>query len=104
MIQESNLTVGQISQRLREWIHEVNNALFITKGFLEEIESDSKTRAYMKPHFDHENFVDMIDTVLRSVDRIDRNVQKLRKYAREDLFHESGVPRPTGRGEKVLGS
>ncbi|MEN9811134.1 MAG: hypothetical protein RLZZ488_2701 [Pseudomonadota bacterium] len=95
--------VGQISHRLREWIHDVNNALFITKGFIEEIEADAKSRSYLKPHFDHDNFLEMIETVVRSVDRLDRNVQKLRKYAREDLFVESGVERPTRRGENLNG-
>jgi hypothetical protein len=99
MDQNSNVAVGQISHRLREWIHEVNNALFITKGFLEEIEADSKSRAYLKPHFDHENFLEMIETVVRSVDRIDRNVQKLRKYAKEDVFSENGLERPVRRSE-----
>lgn len=103
MSQNSDLAVGQISHRLREWIHEVNNALFITKGFLEEIEVDAKSRAYLKPHFDHENFVEMIETVARSVDRIDRNVQKLRKYAREDVFSETGVAKPSRRGEALPG-
>ncbi|MEY2987758.1 MAG: hypothetical protein RJB13_1279 [Pseudomonadota bacterium] len=99
MSQEPVQAVGQISLRLREWIHEVNNALFITKGFLEEIEADTKTRAYLKPHFDHENFRDMVDTVARSVDRLDRSVQKLRKYAREEVFNEAGVEPPTRRHE-----
>jgi uncharacterized protein YwgA len=99
MNQDSNFAVGQVSNRLREWIHEVNNALFITKGFLEEIEADAKSRSYLKANFDHENFLEMIETVVRSVDRLDRNVQKLRKYAKEDVFSESGVERPARRGE-----
>jgi len=103
MDQNSKVTVGNISHRLREWIHEVNNALFITKGFLEEIEADAKSRAYLKQNFDHDNFLEMIQTVGRSVERIDRNVQKLRKYAREDVFSESGVERPTRRSENLLG-
>lgn len=99
MSQEPIQAVGQISLRLREWIHEVNNALFITKGFLEEIESDTKSKAYLKPHFDHENFREMVDTVARSVERLDRSVQKLRKYAREEVFSEAGVQPPARRPE-----
>ncbi|NBO38317.1 hypothetical protein EBU99_07015 [bacterium] len=102
MAQESQEAVGQISIRLREWIHEVNNALFITKGFLEEIESDAKSRSYLKPNFDHDNFVEMIETVVRSVDRLDRSVQKLRKYAKEEVFRESGVERPARRHEMIV--
>lgn len=102
MSQDSNVAVGQISHRLREWIHEVNNALFITKGFLEEIEADAKSRTYLKPNFDHDNFLEMIETVVRSVDRIDKNVQKLRKYAKEEVFVQSGVDRPIRRSETIL--
>jgi signal transduction histidine kinase len=102
MDQNSKVAVGNISHRLREWIHEVNNALFITKGFLEEIEADAKSRSYLKSHFDHDNFLEMIQTVSRSVERIDRNVQKLRKYAREDVFNESGVERPSRRSENLV--
>ena len=100
MSQESQQAVGQISGRLREWIHEVNNALFITKGFLEEIEADAKSRAYLRPHFDHANYLEMIETVMRSVERIDFNVEKLRKYAREEVFKESGITKPLRRTEK----
>ncbi len=102
MNQEPQQAVGQISVRLREWIHEVNNALFITKGFLEEIEADAKSKAYLKPHFDHDNFCEMIETVVRSVERLDRNVQKLRKYAKEEVFRENGVA-PVRRSENILG-
>ena len=75
-----------VSSRLREWIHDVNNALFVTKGFLEEIEEEVKCKGYQTEDFDHENFVDMLSTVLRNVEKIDRNLQKLRKYAKEEIF------------------
>lgn len=104
MTQESRQAVGQISIRLREWIHEVNNALFITKGFLEEIESDAKTHAYLKPNFDHNNFNDMIETVVRSVDRLDRSIQKLRRYAKEEVFRETGIDAPMRSNESTLTS
>ena len=102
MSQEPQEAVGQISIRLREWIHEVNNALFITKGFLEEIESDAKSRSYLKANFDHDNFCEMIETVVRSVDRLDSNVQKLRRYAKDEVFRETGVERPARRGETLI--
>ncbi|MEY4064452.1 MAG: hypothetical protein RIR26_660 [Pseudomonadota bacterium] len=102
MQQESQEAVGYISNRLREWIHEVNNALFITKGFLEEIEADAKSKAYLKPHYDHDNFREMIETVGRSVDRIERSVQKLRKYAKEEVFRETGLEIPARRSESTI--
>lgn len=87
-------TVLMVSARLREWIHEVNNALFITKGFLEEISGEVGEKNYLQDSFDHENFLDMLQTVSRSVDRIDLNLQKLRKFAKEELFDATGVKRP----------
>jgi len=87
-------TVLMVSARLREWIHEVNNALFITKGFLEEISGEVEEKTYLQESFDHENFVDMVQTVTRSVDRIDTNLQKLRRFAKEELFEMTGVKKP----------
>jgi nitrogen fixation/metabolism regulation signal transduction histidine kinase len=84
--------VPRISVHLREWIHEVNNALFVTKGFLEEIQADVQDRNYESGDFDHDNFNDMLKTIVRNVERIDQNLQKLRKYAKQDLFEISGVP------------
>jgi hypothetical protein len=88
-------TVVMVSARLREWIHEVNNALFITKGFLEEVSGEVEEKTYLQDAFDHENFLDMLHTVNRSVERIDLNLQKLRKFAKEEIFDESGVKRPS---------
>lgn len=84
-----------VSARLREWIHEVNNALFITKGFLEEISGEVEEKNYLQDSFDHENFVDMLQTVERSVERIDQNLQKLRRFAKEEIFDTTGVKRPS---------
>lgn len=84
-------TVLMVSSRLREWIHEVNNALFITKGFLEEVQTEVQDKNYLRTGFDHENFVDMLQTVFRNVERIDQNLQKLRKFAKDDIFDQSGV-------------
>ena len=86
--------VLMVSGRLREWIHEVNNALFITKGFLEEISGEVEEKNYLQDSFDHENFVDMLQTVGRSVERIDMNLQKLRRFAKEEIFDATGVTRP----------
>jgi hypothetical protein len=87
--------VLMVSSRLREWIHEVNNALFITKGFLEEISGEVEEKNYLQDSFDHENFIDMLQTVGRSVERIDQNLQKLRRFAKEEIFDGTGVTRPS---------
>jgi hypothetical protein len=94
MSEPSESLVPRISVHLREWIHEVNNALFVTKGFLEEIQADVQDKNYESDGFDHENFNDMLKTIVRNVERIDQNLQKLRKYAKQDIFDISGVPPP----------
>lgn len=83
--------INSLSGRLREWVHEVNNAVFVARGFLEEIQEEIQSRNYQKNDFDHENLVDMIETVGRNVERIDTNLQKLRKLAKEDIFVISGL-------------
>ncbi len=93
MQKNSEEIVGMVSSRLREWVHEVNNALFITKGFLEEVQTEIQDKNYTKPEFDHENLTDMMETIGRSVERIDTNLQKLRKFAKEEIFELSGVPK-----------
>ena len=91
----SAATVLMVSSRLREWIHEVNNALFITKGFLEEISGEVEEKTYLQDSFDHENLVDMLQTVTRSVERIDANLQKLRRFAKEEVFELTGIQKPS---------
>jgi hypothetical protein len=83
-----------ISTRLREWIHDVNNALFVTKGFLEELNEDIKESRYKDPEYDHENLADMVTTVARNIEKIDQNLAKLRKFAKEEVFDNTGVSRP----------
>lgn len=94
MTESKETTVIMVSGKLREWIHEVNNALFITKGFLEEVLSEVQDKNYLQPGFDHENLVDMLQTVSRNVERMDQNLQKLRKFAKEEIFDQTGVTRP----------
>ena len=94
MAEITETTIVAISTRLREWIHDTNNALFVTKGFLEEVLAEVEERAYAREEFDNENFLDMLQTVIRNVERLDQNLQKLRKYAKEDLFEHTGIQRP----------
>jgi prephenate dehydratase len=62
--------VNMVSLHLRELIHDVNNALFVAKGFLEELSEDTQSRRYMDPAFDHENFGDMVSTINRNIEKI----------------------------------
>jgi hypothetical protein len=86
--------VEMVSVRLREIVHDINNALFVTKGFLEEISEDIRDKKYLTPNYDHENFGDMLATVTRNADKIDQNLNILRKFAKEEIFDKSGVPKP----------
>ena len=92
--QNPEVIVNMVSLHLRELIHDVNNALFVAKGFLEELNEDTQSKRYMDPSFDHENFQDMVSTITRNIDKIDTNLLKLRKFAKEDIFDKTGVPRP----------
>jgi len=94
MTDSSQEIVQEISQNLRHWIHDVNNALFVTKGFLEEIEIEIKDKNYIQPDYDHENLADMVETLSRNVLKMEANLQKLRKYAKEDIFANAQLSVP----------
>lgn len=83
-----------ISARLRGMVHDFNNSVFAAKGFLEEISLDVKEKKYTQSAFDHENFIDMLNTVIRNVERIDQSVVQLKKFAKEELFTQVGVTNP----------
>lgn len=93
--QNPEVIVNMVSLHLRELIHDVNNALFVAKGFLEELNEDTQGKRYMDPSFDHENFQDMVSTINRNIEKIDTNLVKLIKFAKEDIFDKTGVPRPS---------
>ncbi len=86
--------VSMVSKRLREIIHDMNNALFVTKGFIEELNEDVKGKKYLEANYDHENIADMVATIARNADKVDQNLNKLRKFAKEEIFDKSGVERP----------
>ncbi len=93
--QSPEAIVNMVSLHLRELIHDINNALFVTKGFLEELNEDTQNKRYMDPSFDHENFQDMVSTINRNIEKIDTNLIKLRKFAKEEIFDKTGVPKPS---------
>ena len=94
-IKNSEEIVNMVSVRLREIAHDINNALFVTKGFLDELTDDVKSKKYLEANYDHENFGDMLATVIRNTNKIELNLDKLRKFAKEDIFENSGVPKAT---------
>lgn len=83
--------VNMVSERLREIIHDMNNALFVTKGFLGELSEDIQSKNYLESNFDHENMADMMATVLRNAEKLDQNVNKLRTFAKDELFELTAV-------------
>jgi galactokinase/mevalonate kinase-like predicted kinase len=91
--QTPEFIVSMVSQRLRELVHDLNNSIFITKGFIEELSEDITAKRYRESNFDDENFIDMIQTVNRTVEKIDQNLSQLRKFAKEEIFDKSGLPR-----------
>lgn len=92
-METSENIVKMVSTRLREVVHDMNNALFVTKGFLEELVEDIKSRRYTEDNFDHENLSDMIETITRNIDKVDQNLNKIRKFAKEEIFEKTGVSR-----------
>lgn len=92
--ENSEVVVNTISARLRVMVHDFNNSVFAAKGFLEEISVDVKEKKYTQSAFDHENFVDMLNTVIRNIERIDQSVVQLKKFAKEELFEQVGTPNP----------
>lgn len=91
--------VNMVSTRLREIIHDMNNALFVTKGFIEELSDDVKAKKYLESNYDHENISDMVATISRNAEKIDMNLNKLRKFAKEEIFEKSGVAKPAAEKE-----
>ncbi|MBX9704571.1 MAG: hypothetical protein K2X39_10495 [Silvanigrellaceae bacterium] len=94
MADVSESAINNISVKLREWVHDVNNALFVSKGFLEELNDEVAEKKYILPDYDHENFADMLQTVMKNVDKIDQSLHKLKKFSKEELFEILGVPKP----------
>jgi hypothetical protein len=86
--------VNMVSNRLREIIHDMNNALFVTKGFIEELAEDVNSKKYLESNYDHENMADMLSTIFRNADKVDQNLNKLRKFAKDEIFELTGVTKP----------
>ena len=93
--QTSEVIVNMVSLHLRELIHDVNNSIFVAKGFLDELAEETHGKRYLDPNFDHENFSDLVATINRNIDKIDQNFEKLKKFAKEEIFDKTGVQKPT---------
>jgi hypothetical protein len=77
-----------ISGHLRENVHDINNALFVTRGFVEELAHEIRGEKFLAPDFDKEGFVDMFEAIVRNVIKLDRCIQGLRDFAKSGIFQE----------------
>lgn len=76
-----------ISNHLREILHNINNSMFVMKGFLEEARNELEA---LESGSDKELSVSslrvMLETIERNAGKLDTSVQTLRKFAKSDLY------------------
>lgn len=82
------------TMQARKFIHDANNALFVAKGFAEEIGFVVKDGEYKKADFDAAGFANMVDRIAASIDKVSLNIKGLGQYVREDVFSALGVENP----------
>ena len=90
--QASQVSLGdvhKISRQLRETIHDMNNALFVMKGFMDELSTDVRQELFRKPDYDCQTFKDMFEAVHRNMQKLDASVQSLRHFARKEIYSEA---------------
>lgn len=82
--------IDKISQQLREWVHSASDSIFVARGFVEELAQEIRAKDYLKEDFDHESFSRMAEGLLRNIEKIDRNLHNLRRFAKQDIFKAKG--------------
>jgi signal transduction histidine kinase len=93
----SNLSadeIAKISKHLREWIHDINNALFVVSGNVQELQEEISQKTYLRSDFDHEGFCEIVQAANRGVVRFQESLQLLRTFAKVELFENAGLPPP----------
>ncbi len=86
--------VIESSKQLRVWVHDANNALFVARGFMEEISTVIKEEEYRSPDFDRDDFVQMLEKVAKGLNRAEEQIRNVGVFARKDLFEMAGVKKP----------
>ncbi len=86
--------VIESSKQLRVWVHDANNALFVARGFVEEIATVIKEEEYRSPDFDRDDFMQMIEKVSKGLNRAEEQIRNLSVFARKDIFEMAGVKKP----------
>jgi hypothetical protein len=79
---------------LRKWCHDSNNALFVAKGFMEEMVEDLTDQQNASPAIETEKNLDTAAAVLRALTKLEDQVQKMRLFAKDELFDHTGVAKP----------
>jgi hypothetical protein len=87
-------SLSEFSRQARKLVHDANNALFVAKGFAEEIGYVVKDEEYLKPDFRREELVEMIQKVIGNLDKVGEYLKTLGKCAREDVFAAAGSKNP----------
>ncbi len=86
--------VVEASKKLRAWIHDANNALFVARGFVDEISFVIKGEEYLAADFDKADFLQMLEKIGRGLVRAEENVRNIGGFARDEMFEISGVKKP----------
>ncbi len=76
----------EASQTARKCVHDANNALFVAKGFTQEIGYIIEGKEYLKPDFNKEDLANMLEKITANIDKIGNHLKALGKFAREDIF------------------
>ena len=80
--------VVRISSHLREAVHDINNSLFVAKGFMEELRSDVLHETFLSEDYDLKTFKGMFEAVARNIEKLDHSVQSIRDFAKQGIFKE----------------
>ena len=86
--------VKWVHLHLRKWCHDSSNALFIAKGFLEEVLDDLNQRKTESKDEEVNKTLDSLAAVVRAMTRLEDQVLKLRYFAKDEIFDHTGVTRP----------
>ncbi len=85
---EQGADLDLISGHLRENIHDINNALFVTKGFVEELSEELKRLESRADESERKLLKEMFDALSRNVTKLDSSIQNLRMFAKHGIYEE----------------
>jgi hypothetical protein len=83
-----------LGEKARKSVHDANNSLFVAQGFLDEIVLVIKGGEHLKPGFNKEEFLSMLDKVLMNLNKVGLQLKDLGQFARVDHFESLGEKNP----------